>query len=153
MQVVGQRLQGRIAFSEANRAFDVQIDVPVPPKEWGAAIRGDGGEIDRTFRAYNAAMDGRDRRAIFDLIDSRNRLPWQKHEKAGKLDDYLEHRREELHWRLKDAQIVGGFVRENQAVLLVKASNPVIGRYHGQVALAREDGRWKVGEEVYQVGE
>ena len=76
-----------------------------------------------------------------------------KQEKKGKLDAYLDYRAEKVHWRLKDARIAGGYVRGNQAVLLVKASSPLIDHIHGQVLLTKEGDGWKISDEVYQAGE
>jgi hypothetical protein len=54
---------------------------------------------------------------------------------------------------LKDAHIASGYVRDNQAVLLIKASSPLIDHIHGQVLLAKEGDGWKIADEMYQVGE
>ena len=77
----------------------------------------------------------------------------QAAEKKGKLDSYLDYLSDKVHWRLKEARIVGGYVRENQAVLLIKGSGPVIDHVKGQVTLTRENDGWKISDEVYQVGE
>jgi len=151
--VSGQHIKARIAWSDENRTFDLQFDVPVSPREWGKPIAGDGGEIGGAYRAYNAAMEKGDRKAIFDLLDSENRESWTKREKEGKLDAYLDYRAEKVHWNLKSARIVRGYVRENRAVLLIKGSTPILDHVHGQVTLSREGGRWRIGDEVYEVGE
>jgi hypothetical protein len=54
---------------------------------------------------------------------------------------------------LKDASIVSGYVRGNQAVLVIKASSPLIDHIHGQVLLTKEEDGWKIADEMYQVGE
>jgi len=150
---IGQRANGKLSFKGDNRGFDFQIDVPVAPKEWGKPIAGDGGEIGKAYRAYNAAMDQDDRKAILKLLDAGNRATWAKREKAGKLDSYLDYLSDKIHWRLKEARIVGGYVRENQAVLLIKGSSRIIDHIKGQVTLTRESDGWKISDEVYQVGE
>ena len=98
-------------------------------------------------------MEKGDRKAVFKLLDTETRRRWTKLEKEGKLESFLTYRDEKVHWRLKEARIVGGYVRHNDAVLLVKASSPLIEHIHGQVALTREGDGWKISEEVYQVGE
>lgn len=153
VRITGQRLQGKLTFSGDNPTFDIQVDVPVAPKEWGKPIAGEGGEVGTAFRAYNAAMDKADKKAIVALLDQRNRQNWAKREKEGTLDDYLDYRMEKQHWRIKDAHIVGGYVRENEAVLLVKASSPLIEHVHGQVILTKESGSWKISDEIYETGE
>jgi len=152
VKIAGQRASGKLSFKSANRAFDIQIDVPVAPKEWGKPIAGDGGDAGKVFRAYNAAMASGDRKAIFKLLDNYNREAWTKREKAGKLESYLDYRADRVHWRLKDARIAGGYTRENQTVLLVKGSSELIDHIRGQVTLTRESDGWKISDEVYEVG-
>ena len=153
IKIAGQHANGTLSFKDENRSFNIRLDVPVAPKEWGKPIAGEGGEIGKAFRAYNAAMQQDDREAMFKLLDADNREAWTKREKAGKLDSYLNYRAEKVHWRLKDARIDGGYVRENQAVLLVKGSTPILDHVHGQVTLTREGDGWKISDEVYQVGD
>ena len=98
-------------------------------------------------------MEKQDRKAIFALIDADTRERWAKREKEGKLDAWLDYRADKVHWHLKDAHIVRGYIRGDQAVLLVKGTSPVIDKVHGQVALSRESGKWKIADEIYEVGE
>jgi len=153
VRLVGQRLQGSLVFQDDSPRFDVQIDVPMPSREWGKALAGDGGEIGAAYRAYNAAMEKDDRKAIFDLLDEQHQQKWKDFEKEGKLDVYLSYRKEDVHWNLRDARIVGGYIRDSQAVLLVEGKNTQIDRVHGQATLNKEKGRWKVHDEVFESGD
>jgi hypothetical protein len=90
---------------------------------------------------------------LFGRLSSETRDVWKTQEKKGKPDAYLDHCAEKVHWRLKDASIVNGYVRSNQAVLLIKASSPLIDHIHDQVLLTKEDDCWKIADEIYQVGE
>ncbi|HEY8132910.1 MAG TPA: hypothetical protein VII12_13590 [Thermoanaerobaculia bacterium] len=153
VKIAGQRANGKLSFKDDSRAFDIQLDVPVAPREWGKPIAGDGGDAGKAYRAYNVAMASDDRKATFRLLDADNRERWTKREKEGKLDAYLDYLSEKVHWRMKDARVVGGFVRDKQAVLLVKGSTPILDHVHGQVTLTRESDGWKISDEVYQVGE
>ena len=153
VSVAANRAKGGLKFKGENRSFDIQFDVPIAPKEWGTPIKGDGGDIGGAYKAYNNAMNADDRKAIFDLLDAHTQEFWKKREKEGKLDSYLDYRADKVHYRIKDARIVRGYVRENQAVLLIKAASPVIDHLHGQVVLTKESGRWKISDEVYEVGE
>ncbi len=153
VRIAGQRAKGKLSYTGDNRGFNIDMDVPIAPKEWGKPIDKDGSDQAKAFRAYNAAMDKSDQKAVFKLLDSETRDIWTKQEKKGKLDAYLDYRSEKIHWRLKDARIVNGYVRGNQAVLLVKASSPLIDHIHGQVLLTKESDGWKIGDEMYQVGE
>lgn len=151
--VAGGRAKGGLKYKGENRSYDLQFDVPIAPREWGKEIKGDGGDIGTAYNAYNKAMNAGDRKAIFDLLDAHTQEFWKKREKEGKLESYLDYREDKVHYRIKDARIVRGFVRENQAVLLIKAASPVIDHLHGQVVLTKESGRWKISDEVYEVGE
>ena len=153
VRIAGNRAKGGLSFSSDTRSFDIQIDVPIAPKEWGKPLAADGGEAGAAYRAYNAAMEKQDRKAIFDLIDAETRDRWAKREKEGKLDSWLDYREDRVHWRLKEAHIVRGFIRGDHAILLVKATSATIDKVHGQVALTRENGKWKIADEVYEVGE
>lgn len=153
VRIDGQHMKGQLAYKGDTRSFDIQIDVPVAPKEWGKPIQGDGGEIGSAFRKYNAAMQSGDQKAIVASFDKHNREKCAKYQKEGKLDQYIEYRTDKRHWNMKSASIVGGYVRENQAVLLVKASSALLDHFHGQVTLNKEDGQWKISDEVYEIGE
>lgn len=160
VRVEKQRVKGRIAFKEPNRDFDIQLDVPIAPEVWGQPISGEGGEIGAAYHGYNAAWDKDDHKGVFDRLDAANQQRWKKIEledktDRGRLERYIAFREKDFHWNLKDkdARIVGGYVRGDQAVLLVKARNTYVDHIHGQVTLTKENGRWKVGDEVYDVGE
>jgi hypothetical protein len=152
VKIAGQRAKGRLSYKGDNREFDITMDVPVASKEWGKPIDKDG-DVAKVFRAYNAAMDKNDQKAVFKMLDTATRDIWTAQVKKGKLEPYLDYRSEKVHWRLKDARIVSAYTRGNQAVLLVKGSSPVIDHIHGQVLLSKEADGWKIADEVYQVGE
>jgi hypothetical protein len=155
VKIAGQRAKGRLSYTGDNRGWDITMDVPIAPKEWGKPIDKDGSDVAKVFRAYNAAMDKGDQKAVFKMLDGATQDIWKAQEKKGKanLDDYLAYRSDKVHWRLKDARIVNAYLRGNQAVLLIKGSSPVIDHIHGQVLLSKEGDGWKIADEVYQVGE
>ena len=153
VRIAGNHAKGKLSYTGDDRGFDIDMDVPIAPKEWGKPIDKDASDQARAFRAYNAAMDKGDQKAVFKLLDAATRGIWTTQEKKKNLDAYLDYRAEKVHWRLKDARIVGAFARGDQAVLLVKASSPLIDHIHGQVLLTKEADGWKIADEMYQVGE
>ncbi|HUJ15605.1 MAG TPA: hypothetical protein VL284_17595 [Thermoanaerobaculia bacterium] len=153
VSVSGGRAKGTLKYKGENRSYDIAFDVPIAPKEWGPAIKGDGGDIGAAYKTYNKAMESGDRQAIFDALDSHLQSFWKKQEKAGKLDGYLEYRQQSVHYHISEAHIIRGFSRPDEAVLLVNASSPLLDHLHGQVVLKREGGRWKISDEVYETGE
>src|SRR5439155_16803264 len=100
VRIVGQRAKGRLSFTGENRGFNIDMDVPIAPKEWGKPIDKEASDQAKVFRAYNAAMDKSDQKAVFKLLDSETRDIWTKQEKKRKLDAYLDYRAEKVHWRL-----------------------------------------------------
>ncbi len=147
------RAQGGLSFTSKNRTFDVHFDVPVAPREWGSPLPAGGGEPGATYSAYSAAMTGSDRKAIFDALDDFHRGLWHKYEKQGNLEEWLDYRLDKVHWRIVEPRVVEGFMRGDQAILLIQAHSKLLDHVHGQVALTREAGRWRISDEIYEVGE
>ena len=68
VRIAGQRAKGKLSYTGDNRGFNIDMDVPIAPKEWGKPIAGDAGEIGKAYRAYNAAMQKDDRKTILKLL-------------------------------------------------------------------------------------
>ncbi len=149
---IGQRLTGSLSSKDSNRSFQIELDVPVPPREWGKPLPPDGGEAGKAVLAYQAALEAGNKKALFDLLDSKGQELWKKREKEGKVDRALKYRWEKEHLELKDPRITGGFVRVEQAVILVKGKNSYMS-LKGEVALRLEDGHWRIHDEIFDVGE
>src|SRR5260370_26054621 len=81
VQIAGQRAKGTLSFKGDNRAFDINLDVPIAPKEWGKPIDKEGSDIAKVFLAYNAAMEKGDQKAVFKLLDSETRDIWNRRKK------------------------------------------------------------------------
>jgi len=146
------RLRGSLQFKDERRSFDIQVDVPVPPRDWGKPLPAGAGEIGNAYLAYQKALESRDKKAIYDLIVSSQRDRWKQREAEGKLDRHIEYRWEKEHVSLTEPRITGGFQRGDQAVLLVKGKNSYMA-LQGQVALSREEGQWLIRDEIYEAGE
>ena len=58
------RLQGRLAYKDDSFDFDVTLDVPIPPREWGEPLPKDGGAPGKAFLAYASALEARDKKRI-----------------------------------------------------------------------------------------
>ena len=151
-QIDRQRLAGTLSFKDERRSFDIRFDVPVPPREWGKPLPPDGGEPGKAVLAYQAAIESTDKKALFDLLDARGRELWKTREKEGKVDRALQYRWEKEHLELKDPRITGGFLRGDQAIVLVKGTNSYAS-LQGEVALRLEEGRWRIRDEIFGLGE
>ena len=148
----GKRLTGTLAFREPNRSFQIELDVPVPPREWGKPLPSDGGEPGKAVLAYQAALEASNKKALIDLLNAPSRERWAKWEKEGKTDRALQHRWEKDHLELKNPRISGGFVRGDQAVVLLTGKNSYTS-LKGEVALVLEGGRWRIADEIFGIGD
>jgi hypothetical protein len=147
------RLQGRLAYKDESFDFDVTIDVPIPPREWGEALPKDGGAPGKAFLAYAKALEARDKKSLYAMLDAENKEHFQKYEKEGDLDNWLGYLWKEEHSELKTIRITGGFVRGDHAVVLFDGSNAYIDKLHGEAVLRREGGAWLVHRDMIEVGE
>jgi hypothetical protein len=146
------RLQGRLAYKDDSFDFDVTLDVPIPPKQWGEPLPKDGGDPGKAFLAYASALEARDKKRIYALLDAENKEHFQKYEKEGTLDDWLGYLWKEEHTELKTIRITGGFVRGDRAVVLFDGANSYIEKLHGEAVLRREGGAWLVHRDMIEIG-
>lgn len=148
------RLQGRIAYEDKDDGiqFDVNLDVPIPPKEWGQPLPKDGGDPGKAFLAYASALEARDKKKIYSLLDAENKEHYQKYEKEGDLDNWLAYLWKDEHSELETIRITGGFVRGDRAVVLFDGSNAYIDKLHGEAILRREGGAWLIHRDMIEMG-
>ena len=152
VQAKNGRLQGRLAHKDDSFDFDVTLDVPIPPREWGEPLPKDGGAPGRAFLDYASALEARDQKRIYALLDAENKEHFEKYEKEGHLDDWLAYLWKDEHTELSKIRITGGFVRGDRAVVLFDGSNPYIEKLHGEAALRREGGAWLVHRDMIEIG-
>jgi hypothetical protein len=153
VHAVNGRLQGELSYKGEDRRFQIRLDVPIPPKEWGDALPKDGGVPGKAFLAYTRALEKRDKPAVRDLLDGEEKARWEKYEKEGKLDEWLDYRWKEEHVEASHIRVTGGYVRGDRAVILFDAKNGYVDALHGEAQLRREGGEWLVGGEMVSVGE
>jgi len=146
----GGRLKGELSYRGDDRQFQVTLDVPLPPKAWGDALPKDGGAPGKALLAYHAALEKRDKKALYALFDAARKSLYTEYEKGGKLDGYLDYLWHDEHTDLKSVNITGGFIRGDRAVILFDASNPFIEALHGEALLRQEDGAWRIVKESFR---
>lgn len=147
------RLKGKISYKvSGGRAFDIDIDVPIPDKSNGAALPGGGGDPGRAYLAYHKALNAGDKAAILAVLDAANKRQWAEFVKAKKLDGWLEFNYKEFHGRMNNVSIAGGYVKDDHAVVLFTGSNPSIDRMYGEAVLRREGNAWLFENEWTEVG-
>jgi hypothetical protein len=152
VRATGGRLQGELSYEGGDRQFQIQLDVPIPPKKWGEPLPRDGGEPGKAFLAYHSALDKRDKKALFEIVDADYKGQLKKYEGKGKLADYLDYRWHDEHTEMKTIRITGGYVRGDRAVVLFDGSNAYIDHLYGEAWLQREGGRWLVDGDMVEVG-
>lgn len=143
------RLQGHLAFKEKKRSFEVDLDVPVPEKEWGKPLRGDDGGVVKAYLAYQNALETRNVKEARAISDAKLKGFWKKLEEDGKLAGYLGYCWKEKHLEMKKPEITGGFVHGDRAVLLVKGRSDTA--IQGEALLQRENGVWLFSDELLRV--
>ena len=149
---VDGRLKGELSFESEDRRFRIQLDVPIPPKQWGEALPKDGGDPGKAYLAYHRALEQRDKKALWALFDAEERARWEKYAKDDKIDDWLDDRWKEEHLELSTIRVTGGYVNGDRAVVLFDGKNAYIDAVHGEAQLRREGGAWRVGGDTISVG-
>ncbi len=153
VKAAGGRLAGTVSYRDDDREFDVTFDVPMPPKTWGDPLPKDGGAPGKAWLAYHAALEARDKKAIYALLDADMKAQWAKDEKDGDLDGWIEFLWHDQHTMLKTIRVGGGFVNGDRAVVLFTGSNTFIDHLYGEALLRRENGAWLVHTDMVDVGE
>jgi hypothetical protein len=152
VKAVDGRLRGELSYKGDDRRFQIMLDVPIPPKEWGEALPGDGGEPGKAYLAYHRALEKRDKKALYELLDAEERARWEKYNAENKVDEWLDFRWKEEHTELTGIRITGGYVNGDRAVVLFDGKNAYIDALHGEAQLRREGGAWLVGGDMVSVG-
>jgi hypothetical protein len=148
-------LEGRVSYKERGETvqFDITFNVVVPDKVWGTPIHAGGGEFATIYDAYRKALAAADPKGLKATTDAGYNQEIADHEKNKDLKQYLEYRWDDVHMRQTTVRIVGGFERGDVAVLLVDGSSRLFDHLHGDVTMKRENGKWLVTDELFQVGQ
>lgn len=149
----GARIAGTVSYKSDDRQFDVTFDAPIAPKVWGDPLPKDGGAPGKAWLAYHAALEAKDKKAVYAVLDADMKARWTGHEKQGDLDGYLQYLWHDQHTMLETIQITGGFTRGDRAVVLFTGSSTVIDHLYGEALLRREDGAWLVHTDMVDIGE
>jgi hypothetical protein len=153
VNVANGRLAGKLAFHQPGTrlAFDVTLtDVAVPPRGHGTALPADGGAPARAYLAYHKALNASDPKAVYAALDSKRRANWDKWKAGGQ--DVMDRQWDDLHARMSDVTITGGFVHGDRAVVLFDGHSKLVDQLHGEALLRQENGQWRVHDELVSVG-
>jgi hypothetical protein len=153
VSVASGRLAGKLTFHQPGTrlAFDVTLtDVAVPQPGHGTALPADGGAPARAYLAYHRALNASDAKAVYAALVAKRRANWDKWKAQGQ--DVMGRQWEDLHGRMSDVTVTGGFQHGNRAVVLFDGRSKLVDRLHGEALLRQESGEWRLQDELVSVG-
>lgn len=143
--LAGGRLAGAIKGTEADRPFDVTLDLPILSDDHGTALPAGGGAPGQAYLAYHAALRKPDAAAIEPLLSPGNREVFARAKKNDDVAGYLSYLTEKH--QLTSVRITSGWATAAKASLLV-AGESSLGKVAGEVFLVNANGVWGVDEEL-----
>jgi hypothetical protein len=145
VKLVDGKLTGKMTDAENERSFELTLAVPVMSDDHGAALPPDGGEPGKVYMRYHEALSKGDRAVLQPLLSNGQQKYLSEAEKNGKLAAAL-HEMADAH-PAKSVQITSGLATANKAVLLFVGEGPST-KITGEVLLVKEDGTWRVDDEI-----
>jgi predicted SnoaL-like aldol condensation-catalyzing enzyme len=142
------RLAGSVQSTEKERTMNVTLDLPVLSDDHGPALAADGGAPGAVYLAYDTALKKRDAAAVRTALSADLRDTMAQAEKKNDFDGFV-------RWLLRDhpdksVRIVKGYAKGDTAVLVVSGESSA-GKVAGEVMMRKEDGRWRVDDEMTDV--
>jgi hypothetical protein len=139
------RLFGKLSLAqEPNEAFwDLTIDAPVAPSDYGTPLPADGGEQGKIYAAYHAALNGDTPATLKPLLDDEDNASLET-DAAATLS-----RLRDVH-PMKSYKVTKGFVKGDRALLLVDGETEIM-NVSNEVHFVRLKGTWRVYSEIQQV--
>lgn len=143
---IGQgRIKGKIklAAKPGENSWDIDIDVPVAPTDWGEPLPAGGGEPGKVYAGYHAALAAADPVAAKPFFDEESQAGF-----PGHAEEIVRSYREDHPD--KSYRIVKGWSRGDRALLLVEGETSY-SKVKTEVQLVREKGTWRVVSEELQI--
>ncbi|HTP98816.1 MAG TPA: hypothetical protein VMN56_05775 [Casimicrobiaceae bacterium] len=148
VKLSGGRVVGTVKATEADRKFDVRIDLPIAPDDHGAPLPEGGGDPGRAYLAYHAALVKRDAKALTPLLAEESRDTMARATKAGQATAFMNEIAQDHPSR--SLSIGKGYSNGKAAVLFVTGER-MNTKISGEVLLHNEGGRWRVEDELADV--
>jgi len=126
----------------------LKVDVLVLSDDHGAALPANGGAPGKAYLAYHAALTKRDAAALRPLLSQSQEEVFDNAKQKGKLEGFLSFLSEDHPTRT--ARIDKGFGNDRTAVLLVSGESAA-GKVTGEALLVKDQGAWKVDDELLSV--
>lgn len=149
VRLAGGRLVGRLSSedAESGRSFTIDLDVPVASEEFGRAQGAGGGEPGAAYLAYHQAVIAGDAAGLRAVAGQSTRETLANAEKTGQGADFLAWLRGE---HAETVRVTEGFV-DGERALLILAGERSYGKVAGEAILVREQGAWRVDDEMLQL--
>jgi hypothetical protein len=139
------RLSGKLTSAGKERSFEITLVTPGMAENFGAALPPGGGAPGSAYLAYHAALATADRGALKPLLSGDQRRYWDETAAKGGLAAFV-HALADAH-PVTSVAITEGFATETKAVLLI-TGEAAGRRLVGEALLLREDGAWRVDDEL-----
>jgi hypothetical protein len=139
------RIHGRISLAEKpNEQFwDITIDAPVAPTDYGTPLPAGGGEHGKLYAAYHTALERDDYSALKPMLDAGDQELLASDAKQLVADKWDVH-------PTKSYKVTKGFVKGDHALLLVDGETGSM-KVTSEVHFLKIDGTWRVYDEIQQV--
>jgi hypothetical protein len=139
------RIAGKLSLAEEpNEAFwDLTIDAPIAPSDYGTPLPAGGGEQGKLYAAYHAALNGDDPNALKPMLDAEDQALFESDAQATLSD------KREVH-PTKSYKVTKGFIKGDRALLLVDGETAIM-KVTNEVHFVKLDGTWRVYQEIQQV--
>ncbi|MFN7943542.1 MAG: hypothetical protein U0X73_18255 [Thermoanaerobaculia bacterium] len=145
VKIAGGRLKGKVALAPQpdENSWDIDLDVPVAPSDYGTPLPAGGGEPGTVYATYHKAIVDNDTAALGKVF------------KQGIAAKLAEHPDEVARaWRedhpTESYKVTRGFVRGDHALLLVDGATSY-SKVEVEAHLVKEGNAWKIDDEVLQV--
>ncbi len=148
----GDRLVGNLSATNAEAthgvSFDITLDVPIQPDDHGEPAPLDG-DVGKAYLAYHEALSSRDTSALRERFSSYQVSVWDELTAEGKGNSFVTSWADDHPDKVTLKKI---FAKADSALILIEAERSSIElELKGEVIMVREDGTWRVDDEVFQL--
>lgn len=144
VKIAGGRLKGKIALAPqpGENSWDIDLDVPVAPSDYGTPLPAGGGEVGAVYAAYHQALEEGDGAALTKLFPDEMAAKI-----AEKTDAFVAAWREDHPG--KSYKVIKGFTKGDRALLLIEGETPYY-KADVEAHFVKQAGAWKIDDELMQ---
>jgi hypothetical protein len=144
VKIADGRLRGQLALAPqpGENSWEIELDVPVAPADYGAPLPEGGGDVGAAYAAYHEALGEGDAPALAKLVPealSPKLLAEPEAFFSAWRQDHPD----------KSYRVVKGFTRGDRALLIVEGENAYF-EVDVEAHFVKEGGAWKIDDELSQ---